>query len=626
MGRSCSASLVFGPRCWHFLDMQRRAQQNSNKASLTRVRSSLMTTALTEGESRHEYPRRLSEIPVRSRSGTNIEALLRRQRKRSNSRARMREKRNREASDSQWDSSSVSSGDEENGQMLEVQAKLPPRGSPAGRSAAAKPPPTPPVPETAPLPPPASAPATPKLARSQSSTASIHSFFQGHTKQTAAAPVVNKQTVSSGAHGVDDDTMDMSQHSATSHADEGLYMHHGGSTSSVTLDRMNKMTATGRIPIMTSLPQELDLPLRRSMSTQSLHEPTGLRQSASQQQLSQLLTGQASARAPQTAASRIRPPGRIAASSIAHLLIGSRHHTDKGSKPVVSRFSEPTQSASAASLERSRRLTSSGAFHGLNGSLGRVVSVDVPPSSVFSASFVDRVQHHIDMDAPPTERDRMQHRYLLDYGLSGPPIDCATLSQAELTPCRESGVFLEEHEQARNWHSTAPRRMLLVPDSTTTLGPNMIPFHFIHALTSTLDHALALDHAEVPAMASLLPGVSERLDDECDPTLTSSPSSREGAHYIDNISMRAIAYTAQAVSVQRSHTVTRRFADPLKSSLGRVVRLSGYASQLSSMEPETHWHARHASRSPPDHVSAAAGSLSEHLQTLVSQSERQARA
>ena len=83
-----------------------------------------MTTALTEGESRHEYPRRLSEIPVRSRSGTNIEALLRRQRKRSNSRARMREKRNREASDSQWDSSSVSSGDEENAQMLEVQAKL----------------------------------------------------------------------------------------------------------------------------------------------------------------------------------------------------------------------------------------------------------------------------------------------------------------------------------------------------------------------------------------------------------------------------------------------------------------------------------------------------------------------
>ena len=68
MGRSCSASLVFGPRCWYLFDMQRRAQQNSNKASLNRVRSSLMTTALTEGESRHEYPRRLSEIPVRSRS------------------------------------------------------------------------------------------------------------------------------------------------------------------------------------------------------------------------------------------------------------------------------------------------------------------------------------------------------------------------------------------------------------------------------------------------------------------------------------------------------------------------------------------------------------------------------
>ena len=154
MGRSCSSSLVFGPRCWHLIDMQRRAQQNSSKASLNRVRSSLMTKAVTESESRHEYPRRLSEIPVRSRSGTNIEALLRRQRKRSNSRARIREKRIREASDSQWDSSSVSSGDEEKGQMLEVQAKLPPRGSPAGRSAATKQPPAPPAPDTAPLPPP----------------------------------------------------------------------------------------------------------------------------------------------------------------------------------------------------------------------------------------------------------------------------------------------------------------------------------------------------------------------------------------------------------------------------------------------------------------------------------------
>ena len=153
--------------------------------------------------------------------------------------------------------------------------------------------------------------------------------------------MVNMQTVSSGAHVVDDDTMDMSQHSAASHAEEGLYMHRGGSTSSVTLDRMNKMATTDRIPIMTSLPQELDLPLRRSMSTQSLHEPSGLRQSASQQQLSQLLNGLASARAPQTVASRIRPPGRMAASSIAHLLIGSRHHTDKGLSLI--HISEPTR-------------------------------------------------------------------------------------------------------------------------------------------------------------------------------------------------------------------------------------------------------------------------------------------
>lgn len=590
-------------------------------------------TAHSEGESRQEYTRRRSEIPVRSRSGTNIEALLRRQRKRSHSRARILEKKNREGSDSQWDSSSVSSDDEDNGQMLELHAKLPPRGAPPGRSAVPKPPPTPPAPETALPPPPlppvsASVPTTPKLARSQSSTTSIHSFFHGHTKQTAAAPVVNKQTVSSGAHAIDEDTMDadLSQHSAASHIEDGLYMHHGGSTSSVTLDRMNKMTTTGRIPIMTSLSQELELPLRRSMSVHSLHESTDFRHSASQQQLSQLLTGRASTRGPQHDVSRMSgPPGRIAASSIVHLLTGSRNHIDKRSKPIVSKFSEWPLAASTANLESSNSLTSSHVLQGSNGLRGRVVSVDVPPSSVFSASFVDRVQHHIDMDAPPSERDRIQHRYLLDYGLSGPPIDSATLSQAELTPCLESGVFLKEHEQAWNLRSSVPRRMLLVPDSTTTLGPNMIPFHFIHALTSTLDHALALDHAEVPAMASLLPGVSDRLDDENDPTSMSSSSSREGAHYIDNVSMRAIAYTAQAVSVQRTHTVTRRFADPLKSSLGRVVRLSGYASQLPSMGSETHWNAKHASLSPQGHGSTAAGSLSEHLHSLVSQSERQAR-
>lgn len=589
--------------------------------------------ANSESESRQEYPRRRSEIPVRSRSGTNIEALLRRQRMRSNSRARIHEKRNHEANDSQWDSSSASSEDEDNGQMLELHAKLPPRGAPPGRSAVRKSPPTPPVPRTAPPPPPpppasVSVPNTPKLARSQSSTTSIHSFFHGHTKQMAAAPVVNKQNVSSGAHVFEEDTMDpdLSQHSAASHVEDGLYMHHGGSTSSVTLDRMNKMTTTGRLPIMDSLSQELELPLRRSMSVQSLHESTGIRHSASQQQLSQLLMGRASTRGRQHDVSRIHgPPGRVAASSIANLLTGSRNHADRRSKPIVSKFSESPLSANTASLESSGSLSSSHVLQGSNGLLGRVVSVDVPTSSVFSASFVDQVQHHIDMDAPSSERDCIQYRYLLDYGLSGPPIDSTTLSQAELTPCLESGVFLKQHEQALNLRSSVPRRMLLVPDSTTTLGPNMIPFHFIHALTSTLDHALALDQAEVPAMASLLPGVSDRFDDGNDPTSISLPSPREGAHYIDNVSMRAIAYTAQAVSVQRTHTVTRRFADPLKSSLGRVVRLSGYAPQLSSMGSEMHGNAKRASLSPHGHGSTAAGSLSEHLQTLVSQSERQAR-
>ena len=55
--------------------------------------------------------------------------------------------------------------------------------------------------------------------------------------------------------------------------------------------------------------------------------------------------------------------------------------------------------------------------------------------------------------------------------------------------------------------------------------------------------------------------------------------------YIDNAAMRAIASTAQAVTVQREHTVTRRFADPMRESLERVGRANGMLAKLPSAPP-----------------------------------------
>ena len=198
--------------------------------------------------------------------------------------------------------------------------------------------------------------------------------------------------------------------------------------------------------------------------------------------------------------------------------------------------------------------------------------------------------HRPPLDEPrpaPDSGAPLPYRYLLDFGLSGPPIDRTALGPAALTP--RLGAGLPPAGAAAEGREAAQDKML-VPDSTTTLGPNMIPFHFIHALTSTMESALALDPAEVPAMASLLPGAAERLDERFDALSDGAASTQASTsdgpmHWIDHESMHAIACTAQAVSMQRLHTVTRRFADPFRCALDRVVRLSGTAPSAEPRLP-----------------------------------------
>lgn len=415
---------------------------------------------------------------------------------------------------------------------------------------------------------------SPRSLRSSSSVRSVHSLLAGHTgggvgagvATTPVGPVLTTTPVVGGHHG----THGYSTGPDTSGDQHVWYRPPLRSTSSSTSVQPGRIDAT-----LSSAPE-----LPRTWSMQSLQpiEAGGLPSSPSRDQLAHLLAGHA----------------RRTSVSLTSLLGGTRA-SERAAKPVVSKFAHAQQ-------QFDMHATQAWVLPSSDEMPGRVVSVDVSPSSVYSASFAERVMAQMaqtpPLDEPQAAPDNgasPSYRYLLDFGLSGPPIDRAALGPAALTPRHGAGI---PHADAVAGGRQAARDKMLVPDSTTTLGPNMIPFHFIHALTSTLESALALDPAEVPAMASLLPGASERLDErgadsQSDGIASSQASTNEGPmHWIDHGSMRAIGCTAQAVSMQRLHTVTRRSADPFRSALARVVRLSGTAP---SAEPRLPRNARVAS-------------------------------
>mgnify|MGYP006971577037 FL=1 len=449
------------------------------------------------------------------------------------------------------------------------------------------------------------------------------------------APVLDTRRVTSTQHGIETDERP-SQAPARFYLGEQEdarvpasrpSMHSLGSSSNLTLEEMGQehahapQFARSRADSVSSLTSLMERTpgMRRTTSTQSLNETHLQRSMSSHEHLTQLLQrnlGMRRGSAMPSVSSENSGPVRVGAggtgsklmaTTFANLLHG--RPVERQTKPIVSKFARYQQqfdpSASAQSV-----LAQSHA----DNVPGRVISVEVPPTSVFSEGFVDRVKAQLSHEEVRSRRNTndsvkapQQYRYLLDYGLSGPSIDKDSLSHVELTPRVDSGLPLDSPtlqetpmrvrgnlraaSTPRMEQSVTERAKLVVPDSATTLGPNMIPFHFIHALTSTFENALALDRAEVPAMASLLPGVADRDDpvfaasppDE-DTVTDSAGEAEEHVHFIDNQSMRAIAYTAQAVSIQRIHTVTRRFSDPFREALVRVANGSGYMAYLHTQE------------------------------------------
>ena len=123
--------------------MLHRAKPTANKASIGRVRSSLMMSTPSDGDARATHPRRRSrDGPRRSKSGTSMETLARRTRKRTNSKANIADERVPESTDPQWQSSSASS-DESDVPMLELRASTKPKHKNAAEVNTTKPQPYP---------------------------------------------------------------------------------------------------------------------------------------------------------------------------------------------------------------------------------------------------------------------------------------------------------------------------------------------------------------------------------------------------------------------------------------------------------------------------------------------------
>ncbi|KDN47313.1 hypothetical protein K437DRAFT_255852 [Tilletiaria anomala UBC 951] len=165
-------------------------------------------------------------------------------------------------------------------------------------------------------------------------------------------------------------------------------------------------------------------------------------------------------------------------------------------------------------------------------------------------------------------------RYVLPYGLSGPPIENNSLNSALLSPAFEENEFESSWAPAlanaaglgsrssrgTHMHGELAADGIPVGDifdldgNAMVNGPNATPLHIIHGLTSISNEPFPLEATDLAAGSDIPAGH----------TMLIKPST-----------MRAIALTVQAQSVQRQHTVTRRFADPMRNSLERVARASG---------------------------------------------------
>ncbi|KAJ1019990.1 hypothetical protein NDA16_004271 [Ustilago loliicola] len=225
---------------------------------------------------------------------------------------------------------------------------------------------------------------------------------------------------------------------------------------------------------------------------------------------------------------------------------GYNPRLEKYKKPVVSTFVKDTSSESPQAIE-------------------------VQASSVYSKLFA---QAHDSQDGD--ESDRRMIRYVMGYGISGPPIEKSRLSDALLGPSLDMADFESSwapalaHAAGLGAAVPPPIRTeygLVTPEAPAAAGgPNSTPLHLIHGLTTTSPDPFPLDPTDVPA-----------LQEDAD-VFDSHPVSQLAQNPIQLVDpglIRAIAITTHAAAVHRSHIVTRRYADPMREGLERVVRSSG---------------------------------------------------
>lgn len=213
---------------------------------------------------------------------------------------------------------------------------------------------------------------------------------------------------------------------------------------------------------------------------------------------------------------------------------------------------------------------------------GKPVAVTVDASSVYSSDFTRAVLANSKQRsgsklaaAAATASDSASIRYVGLYGLGGPPIEKTPLNDALLAPSFDGDEFeaslapalanaagLGAADLRRGMHATGTSSELIedgtpfhdptmgFSGSAAVNGPNATPVHLIHGLTAISPEAFPLDPADAPSLET-----DHRMPLLADPA-----------------TLRAIALTSQVLSTHRSHSMTRRYFDPMREGLDRSMR------------------------------------------------------
>lgn len=231
-------------------------------------------------------------------------------------------------------------------------------------------------------------------------------------------------------------------------------------------------------------------------------------------------------------------------------------------------------------------------------------AIEVQDNSVYSYLFSQAHDSKGD-----SNRGRRMIRYIMGYGVSGPPIEKSSLSDALLGPSLDMDDFESSWAPAlanaaglgamsgqNPMRSIETEYGIVAPDATAAVGgPNSTPLHLIHGLTTTSPDPFPLDPSDVPA-----------LQEDAEAFGSRSALGQPPIQFVDPGLIRAIAITTHAISTHRFHVVTRRYADPMREGIERVARSSGRygagsktaGSALNSPQVAARWGRKTAPNSP----------------------------